>query len=83
MPNLDNKAFNMMNESADKVDNSESVHTALMAAGMIPGPTGMAADLADASLYAKEKKMERYGIFTNGCYTNIRTSHKCRKNCKN
>jgi hypothetical protein len=62
MPNLDNKAFNMMNESADKVDNSESVHTALMAAGMIPGPTGMAADLADASLYAKEKKWKDMGF---------------------
>ena len=59
---LNNRVFDIMNDSSDKVGNTESVHAALMTAGMIPGPAGMAADLADASLYAKEKKWKDMGF---------------------
>ena len=63
MANSDNKAFDMMTAAADKtaVDlfpvefekSTDSIHNALMAAGMTPA-YGNVADLADAALYALE-----------------------------
>ena len=61
---VDNKVFDMMTAAADKTDvnleksaeigkSSDSIHTALMAAGMTPA-YGNIADLADATLYALE-----------------------------
>ena len=63
MANSDNKVFDMMTAAADKtaVDlfpvefekSTDSIHNALMAAGMTPA-YGNVADLADAALYALE-----------------------------
>ena len=63
MANSDNRAFDMMTAAADKtaVDlfpvefekSTDSIHNALMAAGMTPA-YGNVADLADAALYALE-----------------------------
>ena len=61
---VDNKVFDMMTSVSDKTDvnindyaeipkNRESIHNALMVAGMTPG-IGNVADLADATLYALE-----------------------------
>jgi hypothetical protein len=58
MANSDNKAFDAMNESAG----SDNKHLALAMAGMVPGPTGIAADITDAALYAKEKQWKDMGI---------------------
>ena len=63
MANSDNKVFDLMTAAADKtaVDlfpvefekSTDSIHNALMAAGMTPA-YGNVADLADAALYALE-----------------------------
>ena len=64
---VDNKVFDMMTAAADKTDvnleksaeigkSSDSIHTALMAAGMTPA-YGNIADLADATLYALEGEL--------------------------
>ena len=52
---VDDKAFDAM------VDSSEDKHMALAMAGMIPGPTGITADIADAALYAKERDWKGMG----------------------
>ncbi len=45
-----------------KADKSRSnAHAALAMAGMAPGPTGFAADITDAVLYAKEKRWKDMG----------------------
>ena len=63
MPISDNKAFDMMTAVADKTEvdlfsdkpkrDTKSIHTALGAAGMIPG-IGNVADILDAALYGLE-----------------------------
>ena len=61
---VDHKVFNMMTSVSDKTNvnindygeipkNKESIHTALMVAGMTPG-IGNIADITDATLYALE-----------------------------
>jgi hypothetical protein len=57
MPNRNDLAFDAMNQSAG----SEEEHLALALAGMVPGPTGIAADITDAALYAKEKRWKDMG----------------------
>ena len=52
-----NQAFDMMNNASSK----EERHLALAMAGMVPGPTGIAADLADIALYAKEGDFKNMG----------------------
>lgn len=54
---INNKVFEMMNNASSK----EERHLALAMAGMTPGPTGVAADLADFALYAKEKDYKNMG----------------------
>ena len=55
--NKDNKAFDMMKSGSS----SDEKHITLALAGMVPGPTGVAADIANAALYAKEKKWKDTG----------------------
>ena len=52
-----NEAFDIMNNIASK----EERHIALSMAGMVPGPSGMAADIADIALYAKEGDLKGMG----------------------
>lgn len=52
---VDDKAFDSM------VDSTEDEHMALAMAGMIPGPAGITADIADAALYAKERDWRGMG----------------------
>ena len=52
-----NEAFDIMNNIASK----EERHIALAMAGMVPGPSGMAADIADIALYAKEGDLKGMG----------------------
>ena len=52
-----NKAFDVMNNIASK----EERHIALAMAGMVPGPSGIVADLADVALYAKERDFKNMG----------------------
>jgi hypothetical protein len=54
---IDNKAFDMM----ENASSGEDKHLALAIAGMVPGPTGIAADITDAALYAKEKRWKDMG----------------------
>jgi hypothetical protein len=54
---IDNKAFDMM----ENASSGEDKHLALAMAGMVPGPTGVAADITDAALYAKEKRWKDMG----------------------
>ena len=58
MSDLNDKAFDMM----QNVSSEDNKHLALAMAGMIPGPTGIAADITDAALYAKEKKWKDMGL---------------------
>jgi|10_taG_2_1085330.scaffolds.fasta_scaffold138562_2 hypothetical protein len=37
---------------------SEGLHTSLLAAGMVPGPSGVVADLIDSALYASEGRVK-------------------------
>jgi len=69
LANSDNKAFDMMTAVADKTEvdlfsdkpkrDTKSIHTALGAAGMIPG-IGNVADIMDAALYGLEG--DKYGL---------------------
>ena len=54
---IDNKAFDMM----ENASSGEDKHLALAIAGMVPGPTGIAADITDAALYSKEKRWKDMG----------------------
>ena len=54
------QAFDMMKEGSSK----EERHLVLAMAGMAPGPAGMAADLADVALYAKERDFKNMGWST-------------------
>ena len=55
----DKTRADLLGYKADK--STADVHKALMAAGMVPGPTGMAADIADIALYAKEGDLKGMG----------------------
>ena len=57
MKEVDNKVFDTMDDESSKEDK----HVALAMAGMIPGPAGMAADIADIALYAKEGDLKGMG----------------------
>jgi hypothetical protein len=52
-----NQAFDTMNSISSK----EERHIALAMAGMVPGPSGIVADLADVALYAKERDFKNMG----------------------
>jgi len=54
---INGKVFDMMETTASRDDK----HLALAMAGMVPGPTGIAADITDAALYAKEKRWKDMG----------------------
>jgi hypothetical protein len=54
---VDDKVFDVMDEASSRQER----HVALAMAGMVPGPAGMAADIADIALYAKEGDLKGMG----------------------